>query len=99
MSPIRRRHGTYFACVPVVTIAGLIGTLSTGFLGMNLLAEADASWARRLSLFGLTVVASLLLTGLCVVYSKRLSDLLDLLSDERLALSDKWSSWRQHDDR
>ena len=27
------------------------------------------------------------------------SDLLDLLSDERLALSDKWSSWRQHDDR
>ena len=94
-----RRQANTVVRLTVVTIAGLIGTLSTGFLGMNLLAEADASWARRLSLFGLTVVASLLLTGLCVVYSKRLSDLLDLLSDERLALSDKWSSWRQHDDR
>ena len=35
----------------VVTIFGLIGTVTTGFLGMNLLAEADAPMSRRLLLF------------------------------------------------
>ncbi len=94
-----RRQANTVVRLTVVTIAGLIGTLSTGFLGMNLLAEADASWARRLALFGITVGASLLLTGLCVMHSKRLSDLLDLLSDERLALADKWRGWRRQDDR
>jgi hypothetical protein len=90
-----RRQANTVVRLTVVTIAGLIGTLSTGFLGMNLLAEADASWGRRVGIFAATVVASLALTGLCVVKSKRLSDFLDLLSDERLTLRDKWRLWRQ----
>ena len=73
----------------VVTIAGLIGTLSTGFLGMNLLDEAGSSWPRRLLIFAVTLAVSLLLTGYMIVRSKRLSDFLDLLSDERLTLGDK----------
>jgi Mg2+ and Co2+ transporter CorA len=91
-----RRQANTVIRLTVVTIAGLIGTLSTGFLGMNLLAEAEASVTRRAAIFVLTVVASVGLTALCVAKSKRLSDLLDLLSDERLGWREKlgvfWSS-------
>ena len=91
-----RRQANTVIRLTVVTIVGLIGTLSTGFLGMNLLAEADASFARRAAIFVVTVVVALAVTALCVAKSKRLSDLLDLLSDERLGWRAKlgafWSS-------
>jgi Mg2+ and Co2+ transporter CorA len=86
-----RRQANTVIRLTVVTIAGLIGTLSTGFLGMNLLAEADASLGRRAAIFVLTVIASLGVTAVCVAKSKRLSDLLDLLSDERLGWREKFS--------
>ena len=83
-----------FRSLTVVTIAGLIGTLSTGFLGMNLLDEAGSSWSRRLVIFTVTLGLSLLLTGYMIARSKRLSDFLDVLSDERLTLREKlgWGS-------
>ncbi|MEY4751420.1 MAG: hypothetical protein RIQ60_3634 [Pseudomonadota bacterium] len=91
-----RRQANTVIRLTVVTIAGLIGTLSTGFLGMNLLAEAEASLADRAVIFVVTVVASVALTAVCVAKSKRLSDLLDLLSDDRLGWREKlgafWSS-------
>jgi hypothetical protein len=68
----------------VVTIAGLIGTLSTGFLGMNLLAEAEAPLSRRLAIFAVVFVATTALTVYTMLKSKRLSDFLDALSDEQL---------------
>jgi hypothetical protein len=86
-----RRQANTVIRLTVVTIAGLIGTLSTGFLGMNLLAEADASLGRRAAIFVITVVASLGVTAVCVAKSKRLSDVLDLLSDERLGWREKFS--------
>jgi hypothetical protein len=95
-----RRQANTVIRLTVVTIAGLIGTLSTGFLGMNLLAEADASFARRAAIFVVTVMASLGVTAFCVAKSKRLSDLLDLLSDDRLGWRAKfgafWSSHGEH---
>jgi hypothetical protein len=91
-----RRQANTVIRLTVVTIAGLIGTLSTGFLGMNLLAEAEAPLARRAAIFIVTVVASIGVTALCVAKSKRLSDVLDLLSDERLSWTAKlgvfWAS-------
>ena len=77
----------------VVTIVGLIGTLSTGFLGMNLLAEADAPLIQRAAIFVVTVVVALAVTALCVAKSKRLSDVLDLLSDERLGWRAKFGAF------
>lgn len=46
----------------VVTIFGLIGTVTTGFLGMNLLAEADAPMGRKLWIFAIVFVLTLVLT-------------------------------------
>jgi len=85
----------------VVTIFGLIGTVTTGFLGMNLLAEAEAPLWRRLALFGLVFVAAAALTVYTMAKSKRLSDFLDALSDERLSVWMKLKAlagvWRRGD--
>jgi len=78
-----RRQANTVVRLTVVTIFGLIGTVTTGFLGMNLLAEADAPPSRKLSIFAVVFVLTLALTLYTMVKSKRLSDFLDVLSDER----------------
>lgn len=79
-----RRQANTVVRLTVVTIFGLIGTVTTGFLGMNLLAEADASLLRKLWLFMAVFVPTIALTMYTMVKSKRLSDFLDAVSDERL---------------
>jgi len=81
-----RRQANTVVRLTVVTIFGLIGTVTTGFLGMNLLAEADAPMSRRLWIFGATFVVTAVLTIYTMSKSKRLSDFLDALSDERLSV-------------
>ena len=49
-----------------------------------LLAEADAPPLRKLAIFGGVFVVTAALTVYTVVKSKRLSDFLDVLSDDRL---------------
>jgi hypothetical protein len=80
-----RRQANTVVRLTVVTILGLIGTVTTGFLGMNLLAEAEASVSRKLWLFGIVFVATTVLTFYTMAKSKGLSDFLDALSDERLS--------------
>ena len=82
-----RRQANTVVRLTVVTIFGLIGTVTTGFLGMNLLAAADAGWAVKLWYFTIVFVATIALTFYTLVKSTRLSDFLDLVSDERI------SSW------
>ena len=79
-----RRQANTVVRLTVVTIFGLVGTVSTGFLGMNLIAEADASLGRKLFLFAATFVPVVALTVLTMARSRRLSDFLDALSDDRL---------------
>jgi hypothetical protein len=69
----------------VVTIFGLIGTVTTGFLGMNLLSEADSPPAKKLLIFVAVFVPTIFLTFYTMAKSKGLSDFLDALSDERLS--------------
>lgn len=84
-----RRQANTVVRLTVVTIFGLIGTVTTGFLGMNLLAEADAPLGRRLWLFALVFVLATALTVYTMAKSKRLSDFLDVLSDERASVWQK----------
>jgi hypothetical protein len=79
-----RRQANTVVRLTVVTIFGLIGTVTTGFLGMNLLAEAEAPMWWRIVLFGIVSVATIALTFYTIAKSKRLSDFLDAISDERL---------------
>ncbi len=87
-----RRQANTVVRLTVVTIFGLIGTVTTGFLGMNLIAEADASMGRRVAIFSIVFVLTTLLTVYTMAKSKRLSDFLDNLSDERLSVWQKTKS-------
>ncbi len=97
-----RRQANTVVRLTVVTILGLIGTVTTGFLGMNLLAEAEAPMGRRLAIFAIVFVLTTALTIYTIAKSKRLSDFLDLLSDERLTVWQKCKSlaavWRPGSD-
>ncbi len=94
-----RRQANTVVRLTVVTIFGLIGTVTTGFLGMNLLAEAEAPLARRLLIFALVFTATAALTIYTMSKSKGLSDFLDALSDERLGVWQKFKAflgvWRR----
>jgi Mg2+ and Co2+ transporter CorA len=95
-----RRQANTVVRLTVVTTFGLIGTVVTGFLGMNLFALAEAPVRERVLWFVAVLVPTTVLTFYTIVKSKRLSDFLEALSDERLparaklrALIDVW-----HDD-
>ncbi|MBL8317243.1 MAG: hypothetical protein JNJ42_02490 [Burkholderiaceae bacterium] len=79
-----RRQANTVVRLTVVTIFGLIGTVTTGFLGMNLLAMADQPLSERVFVFAIVFGATLALTFYTMAKSKRLSDFLDALSDEGL---------------
>ena len=93
-----RRQANTVVRLTVVTIFGLVGTITTGFLGMNLLSESDSPMGQRLAVFGATLAVTVGITVVTIVKSKRLSDFLDALSDERLSALDKLKSlaavWR-----
>ena len=97
-----RRQANTVVRLTVVTIFGLIGTITTGFLGMNLLAEADAPMSRRLLIFAVVFAFTTALTIYTMTKSKRLSDFLDALSDEHLSGWQKFKSlaavWRRQGD-
>jgi hypothetical protein len=97
-----RRQANTVVRLTVVTILGLIGTVTTGFLGMNLLAEADAPMSRKLLIFVVVFAATTLLTFYTMGKSKGLSDFLDALSDEKLSVWAKTKAlagvWRRSRD-
>jgi hypothetical protein len=85
-----RRQANTVLRLTVVTILGLIGTIASGLLGMNLIAEADEPVYWRVGLFLAVTAATLTLTVVTVAQSKRLADMLDVLSDARLGWKSKW---------
>lgn len=93
-----RRQANTVIRLTVVTTFGLIGTVTTGFLGMNLIAAADQPPLEKLLYFLVCLIPITWLTFYSVVKSKRLSEFLDALSDERLPLKAKGAAllnvWR-----
>jgi hypothetical protein len=87
-----RRQANTVVRLTVVTTFGLIATVTTGFLGMNLLAAADQPLTFRLAYFALVALPTTGLIFYAVARSKRLSDFLEALSDERLTLRAKLAS-------
>jgi len=89
-----RRQANTVVRLTVVTTFGLIGTVVTGFLGMNLLALAEAPLVAKLGWFAAVLIPVSALTFYTIVKSKRLSDFLEALSDERLPAAAKLRSLR-----
>ena len=88
-----RRQANTVMRLTVVTTFGLIGTIVTGFLGMNLIAAANASLADKILYFAMVAVPVTLLTLYTLLKSQRLSDFLDALSDERVSTRDKFAAF------
>jgi hypothetical protein len=77
-----RRQGDTVLRLTVVTIFGLIGTIATGFLGMNLIDEADNEMLVKLRIFASVLLPTVLITLLTIRYSKALSEILDTIAAE-----------------
>jgi len=79
-----RRQANTVLRLTVVTILAMIGSITTGFLGMNLIDEAHAGLLQRLAWFVAVFLPTVALTMYTIVKSKRLSDFLDALSDDAI---------------
>jgi Mg2+ and Co2+ transporter CorA len=94
-----RRQANTILRLTVVTIFAMIATIGTGFLGMNLIAAADQPFLWRVVFFLIVLVVTGGITAFTIIRSKRLADLLDVLSDERVAprlkLRACLDSWRK----
>ena len=78
----------------MVTTAGLVMTLTTGFLGMNVIDAGQSPWIEKWTLFAAVLIPSLLATGFAVAKSKPLADFLEALSDDQLSTAEKLSPLR-----
>lgn len=97
-----RRQANTVVRLTVVTIFGLIGTVTTGWFGMNVFGIADWSTAQQIPVVLVVVALTTWLTFYTMVKSKRLSDFLDALSDEQLSMWTKFKAfiavWRNDRD-
>ncbi|HVY81731.1 MAG TPA: CorA family divalent cation transporter [Steroidobacteraceae bacterium] len=89
-----RRQANTILRLTVVTIFGLIGTIVSGLLGMNIIDEAHRPLSIRVGIFLVFLAFTGLLTMVTVAHSKRLADVLDVISDTRLAWGQKWRAMR-----
>ncbi len=91
---VMRRQNESVVRLTVVTAFGLVGSVATGFLGMNLFNLRHWRLDEAV-LFMVVFVPIALLTVYTVKKSRRLSDLLDAIADESLDLAGKWRAFRR----
>ncbi len=84
-----RRQANTIMRLTVVTILGMIGTIATGILGMNIFDFTTDPWWLRLLIFLVVLMPMTLLVFYTIRQSKILSDFLEALPDERSKLKDK----------
>ncbi|WP_412480680.1 CorA family divalent cation transporter [Azonexus sp. IMCC34839] len=89
-SDSQRRQSNTVVRLTVITILGLIATVTTGYFGMNIIPFGEGPvWQRAVhGLVACGVFIGLVLFA--VARSKRLSDFLEALSDERVTLGGKF---------
>jgi hypothetical protein len=102
-SDVLRRQGETMVRLTVVTTVGLIGMATTGFLGMNLIAEADSPFVKKLFMFLSVLIPTTAVTLYTILKSRRLSEFLEKVSDERALVRVKFAAllnvWRTKHDR
>lgn len=79
----------------VVLACGTVGTVATGFLGMNLYSHSDLSTLDKLLVFLVVFVPVTVLGLYTVIISKRLATFMEALSSERLDWHEKLGAFRQ----
>jgi hypothetical protein len=100
-SDLLRRQSYIFLRLTVVTMIGLIGTTTTGFLGMSsLIAATDHHLGMKAFYVVVTAIFFAVLTLYTLAKSQRIAFFLDALTNERLALRTKVGAlldiWRKN---
>ena len=94
-----RRQANTVVRLTVVTFFGLIGTVATGFLGMNLIDLTQVSLPSKIGYLIAVLVPAAVLTFYTAAKSQRLAEFLEAMSDERRSVSVKWGAfmrvWRK----
>lgn len=85
-----RKQNETVVRLTVVTTFGLVGTVTTGFIGMNLFDWTQESTWWRIAAFVSVFIPTAMLTLYTVMKSRRLSDFLDALSDETVSWRRRW---------
>ena len=97
-----RRQADTVVRLTVVTILGLVGTMTSGLLGMNLIDLTTQSLSTKLLSFVAVFIPVTALTFYTVAKSKRLSLFLDAMSDEKIKAKSKLRSllgvWSKNSD-
>ena len=88
-----RRQANTVVRLTVVTILGLIGTVTTGFLGMNLIDLTQVSLLEKLFYLIAVLVPVAVLTFYTAAKSQRLAEFLEAMSDERRSIRQKWQAF------
>jgi membrane protein YqaA with SNARE-associated domain len=89
-----KRQADTVVRLTVVTILGLIGTMTSGLLGMNLIDLTQTSVLEKAAYFTLVFIPVSVLTFYTVIKSRRLSQFLDALSNEGAGLRYKLAKFR-----
>ncbi|MEO8102063.1 MAG: hypothetical protein ABI790_06025 [Betaproteobacteria bacterium] len=79
----------------VVSSCGMVGTVVTGFLGMNLYSHADLPVMEKLLIFLIVFVPTMALGIYTVAISRRLANFMEALSSEGLTSKEKLDTFRQ----
>lgn len=85
-SNAQRQQSTTIVRLTVVTVFSMVGAVTTGLLGTNLIAEAEAPVMTRLTYLFVASVLTALFMLYAILKSKQLSDVMDVLSDDQKSL-------------
>jgi hypothetical protein len=79
----------------VVSSCGMVGTVVTGFLGMNLYSLADVTTLEKILIFTAVFIPTTALALYTVILSRRIANFMEALSSEGLTWGEKIGTLRQ----
>jgi hypothetical protein len=79
----------------VVSACGMVGTIVTGFLGMNLYSHSDMPTQTKFLIFFAVFIPTILLSLYTVMISRRVAAFMEALSSEGLTWQEKFATFRQ----
>ena len=94
-SDSQRRQSNTVVRLTVITILGLIATVTTGYFGMNIIAFGEGSIAMRLAHGVIATAIFVSMVILAIVRARRLSDFIEALADDKMSIKRKFKAfWR-----
>lgn len=92
-SDMLRRQSTTIVRLTVVTMMSILGTVTTGVLGMNIFAEAETHWLNKVAIVAFVLIGTTLLTYVVLRRSQPIARFLEAVADTRSSLRRQWRAF------